>query len=135
MQTFFIKRAITFLSVFVGLVLLTAFKATDPITLLDEAVSFKPTQYYIAGVTDERVDKNSVAQLIIKLPENKTTTQSVDLQGGVAAALSRFIEHNVPKDKSLSPVTISIKEFKLTETALPDGGVDGKIKLQLSFGF
>ncbi|HEY0245067.1 MAG TPA: hypothetical protein VGC01_05850, partial [Mucilaginibacter sp.] len=59
--------------------------------------------------------------------------EQTDLQGGTAEAIGRYIERNLPKDQSLSPVVISIKELKLTETATANERVDGHVKLSLSF--
>lgn len=118
-----------------GLVLVTSFKTTDPIILVDEAMPFKPNSYYIAGIIDDRTDKSAIAHLIIKSPANQATVQLLDLRGGVENAISGFVERNLPKNKSLRAVNISIKEFKLNETLLPNGNTEGRIKLHLSFGF
>lgn len=119
--------------IFISFVLLTSFKTFD-IILQDEPIPFKPAGFYIAAVNDERAVKGPVAQLVVKDAQNKTVTQTADLQGGASAAIGRFIAHNLATDKSLTPVIISIKEFKLTETPLANGSVDGHIKLLLSFG-
>jgi hypothetical protein len=124
-----------FLFLFIGLILVTSFKTADPIILVDEPIAFKPNNYCIATVTDERANKTAIAQILVKSAENKTTLQSIDMQGGVEAAVSRFIDRNLAKDRSLRPVNITIKEFNLTENALPDGSIEGRIKLHLSFGF
>src|SRR4051812_2252291 len=122
------KLSFTVHSIFIfGLALLTSFKTADPIVLIDEPLSFTPQNYYISNVVDDRIDKGPMAQLIINLPGNKTNTQSVDIQGSVPEALNRFIAHNLQKDRSLNPVTVGIKEFKLTENILPNGGIDGKV--------
>jgi hypothetical protein len=120
---------------FTGLILVTSFKSADPIILVDEPMLFKPDNYYIAEVTDARVNKSAIAQVLVKSAINKATTQSINIQGGVEMAVSRFIDRNLAKDKSLRPVSITIKEFNLIETALPNGNIDGRIKLHLSFGF
>lgn len=130
------KQALSNFRIFLltGLVLVTSFKSVDPIILVDEQLPFKPNNYYIANVVDERVNKGAVAQVIIKSPENKLTTQYIDVQGGIGQTLTRFIERNLAKNKSLRPVTITIKQFTVTETAMPNGNIEGRIKLHLSFG-
>jgi len=128
------KKIYHFLFLFIGFILLTSFKAYGPIVLLDEPLQFKPAGFYIAGVTDDRADRGAVAQLLIKESATQIVMQDADLQGGMAEAISRFIEHNLPKDQTLNPVVISVKELKLTEAAVADGGVDGRVKLYLSFG-
>jgi hypothetical protein len=119
----------------IGVMLVTSFKIADPIILVDEQMPFKPNNYYIAAVMDERANKSAIAQIMVKSPENKTTVQSINIQGGVETAVSRFIDRNLAKDGSLRPVNITIKEFNLIETTLPNGSIDGRIKLHLSFGF
>lgn len=119
---------------FISLVLLTSFKTFDVIILQNEPMPFKPAGFYIATVNDDRAVKGPVAELAVRDAQNKTIIQTADLQGGASAAIGRFIEHNLATDKSLTPVIISIKQFKLTETPLANGSVDGHIKLYLSFG-
>jgi hypothetical protein len=126
-KTIFTKQAIAF---FISLFLLSPFKSSGQLILLDEAVPFKPTTFYIADVADERADKVAIAQLVGK----GNASQATDLQGGAAVAVNRFITRNLPKDTSLRAVVMSIKEFRLNETALPNGSVDGRINLHLSFG-
>lgn len=53
----------------------------------------------------------------------------------MATAIQAFVDNNLLKNKSLSAVRIAVKEFKLTETALPNGSIDGKVKLVVSYGF
>jgi hypothetical protein len=118
------------------LVMLCSFTGIGTIVLQDEPLGFKPADYYIANVVDERNSKNEVAQLITLLPGNKlsTGTQQLDLQGGVAVAMRKFIERNLPQNKSLKAVNIIVKEFKLTETPAGAMRVDGQLKLRVVFG-
>ncbi len=115
---------------------LYAFAWTGSITLKDEPLNFKPADYYVANVFDERSKKNGVAQLITLLPGNKlvTSTQQLDLQGGVAVGISKFISHNMLQDKSTKAVNIVVKEFQLTEIPLGATRVDGQLKLRFAFG-
>lgn len=116
----------------ISIFLLGSFKTFGQVVLPDEPVPFKPKEFYIAGVNDEKKDK-LLLQLIVKDPANKPVTKVMDLQGGTIIAVRRFIAHNLSKDKSLRPVQISIKEFKMIETVLTDGRIDGRLKLHLSF--
>lgn len=124
-----------FLFLFTLWVLVTSLKSADPIILVDEALPFKPNSYYIANITDDRADKGAIAHLVIKSPANQTTVQVLNLQGGVQQAVSGFVERNLSKNKTLRPVNISIKKFKVTETLLPNGSTEGRVNLHLSFGF
>ncbi|MDB5111588.1 MAG: hypothetical protein JWR67_2702, partial [Mucilaginibacter sp.] len=134
MRQRFFKKAINHLLFLFICIALTSYKTNGPIVLSDEPMPFKPGEYYIAGVTDERVDKNTIAQIVIHEQANKPLIQATDLQGGAAVAIGRFIEHNLSKDQSLRPVIIKLKEFKLTEANMSNGSVDGHIRLFLSFG-
>lgn len=114
-------------------ILLGPFKTFAQLILSDEPILLKPKEFYVAAVNDERNDK-PLLQLIIKDPAGKLVSQAVDLLGGIPVSIRRFIEHNLSKDKTLRPVMISIKEFKMIETVLTDGRIDGHLKLHLSFG-
>lgn len=123
----------------IGLIVLVAaysFTKIGAITLQDEPLGFKPADYYIANVTDERGNKNEVAQLITMLPGNQLSTakQQIDLQGGAAVAIKKFIDRNLAKNKSLKAVNIIIKEFKVTETLISNTRVDGLLQLRFVFG-
>lgn len=115
---------------------LYSFIVVGTIVLQDEPLGFKPADYYVANVIDERNNKNEVAQLITFLPGNRfsTGTQQLNLQGGAAAAISKFIERNLPHNKSYKAVNIIIKEFKLTETPISTTRIDGQLKLRFVFG-
>jgi hypothetical protein len=114
-MTTFNKQVCQYLIIFIGMLLLS-FKTSGQGVLSDEPVPFKPTGYYIATLTDQRADKSPVAGVI--------TINSI----------RQYIARNVVKRPALSPVAISIKQLDLTETPLNDTGVDGHIKLHLSFG-
>jgi len=77
---------------------------------VQEPVLFKPATFYVARMLDQRAAK-----------------------GGESAVLIRFINDNLPKDPSLKPVVIEIKELTMTETPGKTGMVEGTIKMQLSF--
>lgn len=117
--------------------LFTAFSNIDqkvtPITLHDEKLTFTPHEFYIAGLTDERKDHNSVASLIVVNATHSPIIQSVDLHGGAATAIKLFIDHNLHQDIKLRPVVISIKEFKLTESNLAGRHVGGNLSVTFSF--
>jgi len=100
------------------------------LALANEPIVIKPLSFYISGIKDERPEKALFAQLVFK----STETTIADLQGGTVAALGKYFNRNLPKDKSQIPVVITVKEFKLTETLKPDGNVAGTVQLSLSFG-
>lgn len=104
------------------------------ITLRDEKFKFTPAGFYIAGVTDEREDKSTVASLVYKDEAHGYASRSVDLRGGAAGAVGQFLSNNLGQDKSLRPVVISIKEFKLIETTSANGMISGQLTIGLAFG-
>lgn len=112
----------------------TSYTAENDIVLKDEPLQIAPEGFYIGSITDDRAKKGAIAMLAIADKPNKTAIQEADLQGGAAPALSRFINRNLKQNTSQRPVYIGIKDFKLTETILPNGSIDGRIKLNLSFG-
>lgn len=128
-RTFLNKQVGQIIFIFVSLMPFIPFTAAAQIALLDEPIPLKPKEFYIAGVNDDRTDKSATAQVAIK-----TTIEPTDLKGGTVEAVRQFIEHNLPKDQSLKPVVIDLKDLKLKETILPNGSVDGHIQLHLSFG-
>ena len=109
------------------------FKASAQIVIRDTPIPLKPTEFYITGVTDDRTDQTAAAHLAVKDRSNKITIQTADLQGGPAMETGRFLGRNLPKNQSLRPVVISIREFELTETVLKDARIEGNIKLHISF--
>lgn len=116
------------------IILLIPSIALSQIVLTDEKIPLKPTEYYISGVSDDRAEKGPVAKIIIKNQDNTTTAKAVDLQNGVEGSIGQFIRRNLPGDRNLRSVNISIKELKVSESNRTVGSVDGQIKLKLSFG-
>ena len=110
-------------------------KQTGDIILKDEALSFTPTEFYIAGVIDDRADRTAVASLLPStgVTDKNAKTLTIDLHGGAFAAVKQFIEHNFPKNKALRPLIIIIKKFKVVESALSAKRYKGNVSLELSF--
>jgi hypothetical protein len=105
-------------------------KATAQIVLHDEKMGFTPHEFYIADVRDERNDPATVATLINK---DAVHIQQLNLKGGAARATKQFIYHNLDRDTLLRPVIVTIKQFKLSESALPGGQVSGRFDIMFSF--
>jgi hypothetical protein len=108
-------------------------KQTTDIILKDEKLSITPTEFYIANVVDDRKDRTAIA-LLLSAANNQQKLNPVDLGGGTLAAIKQFINHNLPADKSLRPIVIHLKIFKVTESALARGRIEGRVSLVLSFG-
>ncbi|QIL76174.1 hypothetical protein [Hymenobacter sp. HDW8] len=88
-------------------------------------------------MVDERPDRRAVASLIP--PATAATlaprAQAVDLQGGGASAMQKFIQQALPANKQLRPLTIRLRECRVTETAdsKAPGRVDGRITIKMAF--
>ena len=104
-----------------------------PMVLRDSKLNFTPSEFYISDVEDERDDRRSVAVLLEKQGTQPTVARPVDLKGGAAIALKSFIYRNLYRDTSLRTVIVTIKEFKLTESILPNGRVSGHLAVVFSF--
>jgi hypothetical protein len=115
-------------------VLLASYTLKNDIVLSDDPLQIQPEGFYIEKVTDDRAKKDAVAMLVMAVKNSKPEMQEADLQGGVENGVSSFIGRNLKKDTSERAVHISVKDFKLTETVLPNGGIDGRVQLSLSFG-
>jgi hypothetical protein len=111
-------------------------KQTGDIILKDEKLSITPAEFYIANVVDERDDRTAVAWLLpaASMANNQPKLSPVDLHGGTLVAIKQFIDRNLPANKSLHPVIISLKKFQVTESALAGGRIEGHVSLVMSFG-
>lgn len=119
-------------------VALAAGPANPPKPLVLQAVplEIRPTTFTIAEVRDERPDRTAVAWLLTA-PSRPgapvAAPAAVDLQGGGTAALRQFFWKSLPRNAALRPVTVRIKECRVTETAAPGGQVEGRVSLHLIF--
>jgi hypothetical protein len=108
-------------------------KKEKSIILLDEKIGFNPHEFYIDNVVDERDGRSYVAALITNNTAHASVIEKADLQGGAATAIKQFVNHNLPRNPALRPVVITLKEFKLTESTLPAGRVNGHLSVVFSF--
>jgi len=135
---YFKRRIHFYLLLIITALFFLAFQSTAKqngnIILKDEPVKVTPKEFYIAGVIDERDERAAVAWLIpASGNQNQSKTYTVDLEGGGLFAIRQFINHNLPCNKVLRPVIISIRKFKATELALPGGLVQGHVDGVMSF--
>jgi hypothetical protein len=112
--------------------ILQAQKITGPVDLINEQLSVIPKEFYISAVVDERDERNAVAWLLSP-GEGVASGYAVDLKGGALTTIKQFLNVAWPVNKTLRPVIIHIKKFRLDETPLPGGHVEGKIRVGLSF--
>jgi hypothetical protein len=113
--------------------ILKAQKTNDAIVLTNKQLNEKPHQFYIASVVDERPDRSAVAWLLPTAGNLTAVKYKVDLKKGAATAVKQFADYAIPANKALHTVGICIKKLKLTETAMADGRVEGRLELLLWF--
>jgi hypothetical protein len=106
----------------------------EPIDLKVFSRLLVPNEYHIKGLIDERTDRSPVAFLVPSI-DSGSQLETVDLKGGAMDALESFVFNSLPRDPSLRPVIIKIKDCKMVET-LTDryrGIVEGQVHLDFSF--
>jgi hypothetical protein len=124
------------LFLFVNILFLGGVKAqtaNNAITLRNEKLNFIPGEFYIAGVADERTEKDIVATLVYK-EGVAYKTRLADLKDGAANAIKLFITRNLSQNTDLRPVIVTLHDFKLAETDSGAGGVNGHLTMAISFG-
>jgi len=100
----------------------------------DVPLKIKASGFYITDIIDERAEKKIIARLIpIAAIPGKNIAEAVTLQGGGLLAIEAYLKHELPYYDNYKPVIIKVKKLFISETALPDGRVDGKIDVLFSF--
>ena len=115
---------------FCTFLLLGARQQATPIRLRSESLPFVPTQFYIAVVTDQRPERGAFSRLA--LAPNQAV-QPVDLEGGVATAINRFINQSMKQDKALRPIEMRIRQCRISETAAGNR-ISGQFTYDAAFG-
>ncbi|OOQ60143.1 DUF922 domain-containing protein [Mucilaginibacter pedocola] len=130
-----------FLSGCAILLIASAFKVIGQagvyIELQKPAQTINPKEFYVSRVDYERTDKSMIgtllpAQIITGKPTEELKTE---LKGGAKKAITDFVAASLATDKSLRPIIIKIKNFKVIETAGASGRVDGRIAFAITFGY
>ena len=135
----FIQSAGLFLgliAMLLGLGFRTVKQNDQTIILQDEPIRTKNRAYFIAEVKDGRLEKGKVASLInavISANKITATKEQADLMGGTATAVKQFINHNLPQNVKGHAIVAEIKELRVTETALPNNRVQGRVNIAMSF--
>ena len=108
-------------------------KSDGSIILHNEKINFIPHEFYIADIADERNDRSAVASLIENNLDHSQVAKRVDLKDGAIVSIKNFISQNLHRDTLLRPVIVTLKEFKLNESNLPDGRISGRLDIIFSF--
>ena len=113
---------------------LSSMRAAAQIILKDEAIEIKQQAFYISQVEDERSQQTPVAQLATRTADHQVKLVATNLQAAPATAISKYLQRNLPVDRTRWPVIMQIKDLKITETPSPDGRIEGQINVALDFG-
>ena len=102
-----IVRVFLFVPVLLMLVV-AVFAQGSVITLKQEHVAFVPKTYYISDVTDSIPDSVGIGTIY-----DGTKKQPVTIEGGVAAAFKKFIDHNITQDKGTQAVVLNVSKMDI----------------------
>lgn len=108
-----------------------------PIVLRTELLAIRPKEFYIAGLVDERADPSAVAWMLPPANSSNGTADKlipVDLKGGGKEAIQDFMFRSLPRNKTLRPVIIRLKECRVIESAGEEGLVEGRVVVSIAFG-
>lgn len=102
--------------------------------LPDIPMKLKADAFYISTVMDDRADKKNIAR-IIPVAETSTKTDAllIPLKGGGLAAVESYVKKSLPYREGLKPVAARVQKMFISEVALPDGRVDGKVEISIAF--
>lgn len=107
---------------------------SEPIVLQPQLLSITPQEFYIAQITDDRMDQSAIAWIYPPMmPKQKPVVQTIDLKGGTLNSIQNFVSKSLPENKNLRSVMIHLKECKITESITTPGRVNGKVALAVSF--
>ena len=108
---------------------------TPTLVLRPEPMPFTPKEFYVAGVTDARADRQAVAYLLVPGPTPKApaVVHSMDLQGGTLPAVREYLRKSLPRNIKLRPLLIRIQEYRVTESAGTGNSVNGEVAVAMSF--
>lgn len=100
----------------------------DVITLRPEPLSFSPADYYIASVTDARENPGLGRWFTV----SGQPATPVDLPGGTAEGIERYIRQNLKQNTKLRAVAIRLRECRINETARGNR-VEGAFSFAVTF--
>lgn len=97
-------------------------------------LKIKASGFYITRIVDERADKKIIARLVpVAAIPGKNAAEPVALPGGGLLVIEGYLKLSLPYHDNYKPIIIKAKKLLINETALPDGRVEGKIDVALSF--
>ncbi|GAB3649112.1 hypothetical protein GCM10028791_14030 [Echinicola sediminis] len=110
----------------------TLAQSTSYLILKPEVLPLVPEEFYIKEVLDVRKDKSGIGRLSLSNGAGKST-ELLDVQGGLKAALSGFMQKSFRQDRTLRPVIVQVKKCQVEEELMGNGLVQGEVGLFFSF--
>lgn len=113
---------------------LRASGASGQIVLENAPLGLKPAQFHISRVYDDRESRGPLAKLLVSGQNGKFISRQMDLQGGIATEVGRYLNKNLPRNERLTAVAMGIRNLEVNETQLANGSIEGRVKLVASYG-
>ena len=106
------------------------FAQTQTIALKSERLKVQPKGFFIVEVIDGRSVTTNIGKIWSR-PQPLTAV----LQGGTAKGIEVFLNRNFnpTKTDTLTPIILTIKELRISETLTPANRVNGEIRMSLGF--
>lgn len=99
------------------------------IKLKQTHVEYRPVNYHITGVADDRANTNTIGVMKFGIMNKR---MSVDLRNGVTNSLENFIKNNVTQDASTPAVTLHITRLEVSEK---DAGMREEADVSIALAF
>lgn len=93
----------------------------------------KPTEFYVAGIVDDRNDRTSIGKLVLFGSNEQAETFIANLEGGCQQAINKFVNSSISQNAKLRPVVIRLKKLTIAENAANAGRIEGHVNLIISF--
>lgn len=114
------------------LFLLSPFRSSSQLLLPDKLLPVNSDEFFIAGVEDNRTEKEAVGRLVFFVA-GKPVIRPYDLKGGAASAVNTYFKRNLKLNSKGRPVIISINELSISENPGQDQQAEGRLRLSVSF--
>ena len=110
-------KQLTTLLIFLLFCLSTGAK-TRIINLGKKQLSYAPTEYYIAAIKDDRADTTNFGYMHAGMGRR---LMGVNLEGGLAVGLHRYINNSVTQNKDNTPVELHLVKLNIKERTRAGG--------------
>lgn len=105
----------------------------ESLVLVNEPLTIKPKEFYVASVTDELKNHGPIATLITGAKGGQQQAYTAELKGGTVFAIKQFIANNLSRNTALRPINIGLEKISIMETAQAKNRVEGHVAVIFSF--